>query len=195
MRFTKQHAVMAMDYIRKNITNPITLEPVTRIQSKARKELIAHYLNKYPQDDMKVLLKYGKASNIETIRIHSTQGVMGYLEINDINVYSPASYPDENLKTYLYLDSFRGEKLQSIMQELNKAWLLHTGIIKELHNKYAVLFNNVTTFKQLMELWPECSIVFPRCMEKKQCASLIAISKDELDWIKKDSTKRLKEKK
>lgn len=195
MRFTKQHAAMAMDYIRKNITNPITLEPVTRIQSKAREELIAHYLSRYPQDDMKVLLKYGKASNIETIKIHNTNSVLGNLEVNDINVYSPASYPDENLKTYLHLDRFGGEKLQSIMQELNQAWLLHTGVIKELHSKYEVLFNNVTTFKQLMELWPECSIVFPGCMEKKQCVSLIAISKDELDWIKKDSTKRLKEKK
>lgn len=194
MRFTKIAKEKALYYIKDNVVDKVTKKVVDAADKSLSEQMSKILIEKFPQNEMKILLKYNRASAVKEIQLGYGYG---YAVVHNIpNILIPSSYHDQY--TRLNTSDSGHNYFFSINEEIEKyksAWHRHIDANKLLREKYAKLFDSCTNFKQLATFWPECTILFPDCLnEKKKISSaLIALNKDDLNWIRLDSMKRVKE--
>lgn len=192
-RITQTDRDKALVYIKHNVVHEASQKVWLSYCEELSGAVLASIEKKYPKKDMKILQVYGYASDTDTIKFHTrnyqSEGVIKLKE----KFLHPAKYRGDYLSNeWSFIREVTG-LTDNQMERVVGLYTTHKSATEDLVHTYKKLFDSCKTFKQLAEMWPETTTLFPDCLTKKSVA-LIPLSEAELKFIRADSKKRMAKK-
>lgn len=192
-RLNKTHRDMLKRLARDKVESPETQKVIDRTLTKAQTIAFKEHQKQFPEDDMKLLQKYGVAKTTTDIPILFHCKDTGKSDHDSVTVEESFIHPENNSwrtdPKHKVQSKYDGP-LHKACKAYSQAKKDHDEAITSKRRDYNTLIDNARTFEDVLEVWSEAEEL--RTSICGTTTALATINNDVIVRIKKDVEKRNK---